>query len=315
MAPLPSRLSGTTGFPAARTPAPGPVTYEAVRQRVLARLHDRLDPAKVRRTPDSLLRPDVRRLAEQLVDAEHPAMNRAERDMLVDDVVGDTLGFGPLDDLFRDPTVREVMVLGPALVVARRDGGWVPTNSKFRDANHLRVTLDKVVGQAEPVPGERLPSSALDARLPNGFRVVGVLPPLALEHPPALLFVRADSPPPAVAAGWSAPGASAGSASAGVRPSPPGLSGRVAAPSPRSSAHDSANAADSPLNRLRERITERIITKLSGLGVYDLSRVDGRELQKVVGAYIHEVCEADKYYLSEADQTKLAHDILTAIRR
>src|SRR5205814_976250 len=80
-------------------------------------------------------------------------------------------GFGPLEELFPDPTVKEILVLGPDAVVVRREHGWTPTNVKFRDAEHIQEVLDRAGLLGETVsPG--LHTSALDVRLSTGFRVV-----------------------------------------------------------------------------------------------------------------------------------------------
>ena len=163
----PKRPSGSLPSPAARVGTGAtqvmPV-YEIVKARVLVRLHDRLDPAKSRRMPLSLLQQTARQQVEQVIDAEAPRMSRADRDRLAEEVLGEAFGFGPLEELLRDPTVKEVMVLGPHAVVVRRDPGWTPTNVKFRDEDHVRIILEKALTQGEPVAG--VPAqTVIDAKL------------------------------------------------------------------------------------------------------------------------------------------------------
>src|SRR5262245_46927059 len=113
---LPQRQSGSPAATSVRTP--GPVllpqghSFEAVKARVVAKLEERLNPgASTRRLPSSVLRQSLRTHAEQVAEQEGGGrLAKPERDRLVDEALAELLGYGPLDELFRDPTVREVMV-------------------------------------------------------------------------------------------------------------------------------------------------------------------------------------------------------------
>ena len=185
-------------MPAARAGGPGQSVpaYDVFKVRILLKLQDRLDPAKVKRMPESLLRQTARVTAEQLVEAECGRMNKSDRDRMVEEVLAEAFGFGPLDEFFADPHVREVLVLGTQAVLVRKDSGWVPTNVRFKDADHLQEILEKVNTYGDSASGT-LPLSAMDTRLPNGFRAVAVIPPPAVEQAPMAVFVRAEPPTPA----------------------------------------------------------------------------------------------------------------------
>jgi hypothetical protein len=225
------------------------------------------------------------------------------------------------------------MVTGPAAVIARRDQGqWLPTSVKFRDEKHVRATLDRIATHADSV-GPVMASVALfDMKLPNGFRVLAVIPPDALGHPATVAFVR-ESPfpvPPAAGASSAAPNVSpTGSTShstlrtvansATTSPRAPG-SGLVATPAPRTGATEASLSstnlgAPDPLARHRFRITERLLAKFASLKVYDLTRFDQNELRKVIGAYVSEYADEEKVYLSDTDQGRLTLEILTSLRR
>ena len=330
MTPSP-RSSGSVPYPLSR-PGSGVATsvpvYEIIKARVLIKVQDRLDVSKSRRMPASLFAETARQQIEQVIEAEAARLTRAERDQLVEEAYTEAFGYGPLEELFADPTVREITVVGPHAVLARRDQGWVPTNVKFRDADHLLEVLDKVRAGGEAV-GAVLPASVLDVKLGNGFRVVAVIPPPAIGQPPTATFVRspdAANPyrPPAAGTGshpvinLNGTGSHAAinlSGSAAHTPLPKAASATEPVPAARPSAVRSPAPGEYPLERHRVRITERLIKKLASLGVYDLSRVDTTELRKVVAAYVTEYCEVEKVLLSETDQDRLTVEIISAMNR
>jgi hypothetical protein len=278
--------------------------------RVLVKLQDKLDPQMSKRMPESLLRQTARQHIEHVVETDFPRMSRNERDRLIEDVLSEAFGFGPLEELFRDLTVKEILILGPQAIVVRRDVGWVPTNVKFLDPEHLKETLDKVVIHGEAIaPG--LSTSAMDIKLPNGFRVVAVIPPEILDQSPTVLFTRTDDTPakPVPAPSLIPTVAAPSPASSGAYASTPAStkSSRVPTPQPRTSPLDSPAPGEGPLTKHRVRITERLIKKMASLGVYDLQRVEITELRKVVAAYIREYCEVE--------QGRLMLEILSAMHR
>jgi hypothetical protein len=336
---LPQRPTGAQPPPSALRKsgavASPQTNFEAVKKRVIAKLEDRLDMSASKRMPQSLFRQTLRQQVDQITDQEARGFARADRDRIIEEVLAELLGYGPLEELFGDPTVREVMVTGPGAVIVRRDQGqWLPTSVKFRDENHVRATLDRIAAHADPV-GPVMASVALfDMKLPNGFRALAVIPPGALGHPASASFVRETTipvPPAASAAGPAAANVSpTGSTSNGtLRTIPGGVtaspripgSGLITTPPPRpgvaepSSSGSSTNLPHDPLARHRVRITERLMAKFASLKVYDLTRFDPNELSKVIGAYVSEYATNEKVYLSDTDQGRLTLEILTSLRR
>ncbi len=149
------------------------------RERVRDELADRPPAADGLRTAvDARMRQLLRR------DGVVLAASDAER--LIAEVVDDAAGLGPLDRLMRDPSVTEVMVNGPGEVWVEREGIVGREEIAFRDPEHLRHVIARIVGSV----GRRVDESSpmVDARLPDGSRVNVVLPPLALDGP--LLTIR-----------------------------------------------------------------------------------------------------------------------------
>jgi len=300
---IPDPAAGPAVRPSGLHPSPG--SFGTIKTRVLAKLADRLDPSASKRMPASLLRQSLRTFAEQLAEQEARVLARPDRERLVEEVLSELLGYGPLEELFKDPTIREVLVAGPHAIIARRElGNWLPTSVKFRDDEHLLAMLDRLAAHADPVGPVTTSVNLFDLKLPNGFRVVGVIPPPALGQPATVAFVRAEpaAPPqtPEPASGrFAAIPATASPRPGGVPPSP-----------------ESGIIGDrDPMTRHRNRLIERLISKFASLGVYDIQRVEIAELRKVVAAYIAEYCQTENIYLSETDRGRLLLEILTVMGR
>jgi pilus assembly protein CpaF len=109
-----------------------------------------------------------------------------EVDRLVEAMLDDALGAGPLEPLMRDPEVTEVIVNGPAHVYVERRGLLRREAVRFEDEAHLRHVIERIVSAV----GRRVDESSpmVDARLPDGSSVNAVLPPVAIDGP--LLTIR-----------------------------------------------------------------------------------------------------------------------------
>jgi len=327
--PAPNAIRKSGAIPYTQTQS-----FEALKTRVLAKLEDRLDLGASKRMPPSLLRQSIRTHAEQVTDHEARGLSRPDRERMVDEVLAELLGYGPLNELFKDPTVREIMVTGPNSVIVRREHGqWLPTSIKYRDEEHVRWTLDKLITHADPVGGTLTSLNLFDLQMPNGFRVIAVIPPAALGQHASAAFIRTDSSPSTSASSATSEpvksnsgrlpvSATISSSSATARPAPgtitasprPG-SGMINTPPPRVGTSDSTFGNAPDLTRHRNRIIERLISKMANLGVYDIQRVEITEFRRIVTAYVREYVEFEKIYLSETDQCRLMLEILTAMQR
>jgi pilus assembly protein CpaF len=120
------------------------------------------------------------------LDKQRHALNHAERRQLVDDVLDELLGLGPIEPLLKDQTITDILVNGHDSVFVERFGVLEPSPVRFKDAKHLVRIIQKIVSAV----GRRVDESApmVDARLADGSRVNAVVPPLALDG--ALLSIR-----------------------------------------------------------------------------------------------------------------------------
>ena len=105
---------------------------------------------------------------------------------LVDDVLDELLGLGPIEPLLKDATITDILVNGHDSVFVERYGVLEPSPVRFKDEKHLMRIIQKIVSAV----GRRVDESSpmVDARLADGSRVNAVVPPLALDG--ALLSIR-----------------------------------------------------------------------------------------------------------------------------
>jgi pilus assembly protein CpaF len=135
--------------------------------------------------------------AIQEVLARNPRpLSGVDRARLVQEVIDDVLGNGPLEPLLRDPDVTEIMVNGFDSIYVEKGGRLHPTTLRFADERHLRQTIDRIVSRV----GRRIDEASpmVDARLPDGSRVNAVIPPISLDG--ASLTIRKFARDPFTAA-------------------------------------------------------------------------------------------------------------------
>jgi pilus assembly protein CpaF len=155
--------------------------FEELKRLIHSRLVDKLDLSKVSDLAGETLRREIRLVVERLCDTENPLLNRMERERLIDEVLDETFGFGPLEMLLKDPTVSDILVNGPHKIYVERRGKLEKTEVKFRDNDHLLQIIDRIVSKVGRRVDETSPM--VDARLPDGSRVNAIIPPLALDGP------------------------------------------------------------------------------------------------------------------------------------
>ena len=154
-------------------------SFEELKRLIHGKLVDKLDLSRVSDLAGDTLRREIRLVVERLCDTENPLLNRMERERLIDEVLDETFGFGPLEMLLKDPTISDILVNGPFKVFVERRGKLEKTDVKFRDNDHLMQIIDRIVSKVGRRVDETSPM--VDARLPDGSRVNAIIPPLALD--------------------------------------------------------------------------------------------------------------------------------------
>lgn len=156
-------------------------SFEDLKRHIHSKLVEKLDFTRVKDLHSDALRKDIRRVIEHLCDTENPLLNRVERERLIDEILDETLGFGPLEALLKDPTISDILINGPHNIFVERRGKLEKTDIKFRDNDHLLQIIDRIVSKVGRRVDETSPM--VDARLPDGSRVNAIIPPLALDGP------------------------------------------------------------------------------------------------------------------------------------
>lgn len=157
-----------------------PAEFREVRQEVQKFL---LDEVKDFNEKDSL--PNVRKLVEPVfsnsLEKANLIVSRAERERLLDMIMADILGYGPIQPLLERDDISEVMVNGHNQVYVEFDGKLMLSDVKFIDDAQVQQVIERIV---TPL-GRRIDEASpmVDARLPDGSRVNAVIPPLSLVGP------------------------------------------------------------------------------------------------------------------------------------
>jgi pilus assembly protein CpaF len=153
--------------------------FENIKRRIHQRLVDKLDLSRVGDLKGESFRREIRMVVEHLCDTENTHLNRSERDRVIDEVLDETLGLGPLELLLKDPAISDILINGPKNIFVERKGQLEKTSVEFRDNAHLMQIIDRIVSKVGRRVDETCPM--VDARLEDGSRVNAIIPPLALD--------------------------------------------------------------------------------------------------------------------------------------
>jgi pilus assembly protein CpaF len=156
---------------------------EQVRQ-VRARVYSQISPAEILsrlKINPGQVRRDLRAVILQVVDEDRIVLGRGQKELMVQRILDDVLGFGPIEPLLNDPSISEIMINGPHLIFIERNGCLSQSQVVFENNQHLMNVIDRMVA---PI-GRRVDESSpmVDGRLPDGSRINVIIPPLALSGP------------------------------------------------------------------------------------------------------------------------------------
>ncbi|HWA60449.1 MAG TPA: CpaF family protein [Caulobacteraceae bacterium] len=167
--------------PAPQGPAAAPDEAISLRVRIHQRLLEILNLSLLDRTPREQLKLEIRGPIAQLLAEEKRFLTPAQTDRLIEDVLDEILGLGPLEPLLKDETVNDILINTHTTVYVERGGRLELTDVRFQDARHLVRIINKIVAAV----GRRVDESQpmVDARLADGSRVNAIIPPLAVDGP------------------------------------------------------------------------------------------------------------------------------------
>ena len=176
---------------------PAPLSREAadglaLKVRLHQRLLDILNLSALDTIPREALRVDIRGAVINLLAEERRLLSPVQTDQLVDDILDELLGLGPIEPLLKDPTVNDILINTHEQVYVERAGRLELTDVRFQDTRHLVRIINKIVAAV----GRRVDESQpmVDARLADGSRINAIIPPLAVDGP--LVSIRKFSRTP-----------------------------------------------------------------------------------------------------------------------
>ena len=146
------------------------------------RLIERLDLEALEAIKEeSELATQIRDAVIEFLAGEQVPLSGTEREEIVEQIVYEIIGLGPIEPLFRDPSVSDILVNGASEIYVERHGKLSRVTAQFRNDAHLLSVIDRIVSKV----GRRVDESSpmVDARLPDGSRINAIIPPLALDGP------------------------------------------------------------------------------------------------------------------------------------
>lgn len=131
--------------------------------------------------PQGEMRLRIEQLISQFMSEEKVIIPRSDKEELLTRIIDESVGYGPLEPLLDDPTITEILINGHKEIYVEKLGKLQPVPVTFKDDNHVRHVIDRIVA---PI-GRRIDESSpmVDARLPDGSRVNAVIPPISLIGP------------------------------------------------------------------------------------------------------------------------------------
>jgi pilus assembly protein CpaF len=146
------------------------------------KLIERLDLEALEQIPDErLLNSEIRAVVIELLREESTPLTVADREDIIEQVLYEITGLGPIEPMFRDLSISDILVNGSKEIYIERGGRLTRVAASFRNDAHLMAVIDRIVSRV----GRRVDESSpmVDARLPDGSRVNAIIPPLALDGP------------------------------------------------------------------------------------------------------------------------------------
>lgn len=155
--------------------------FQQIKDEVHQQVIGKIDLSQIGTMADADLRFEIRRAAEQILAERADLLNIEERERLVNEIIDETFGLGPLEPLLRDMTISDILINGSQNVYIERRGRLEETKIKFANDAHLLKIIQRIVSGV----GRRIDETSpmVDARLSDGSRVNAIIPPLALDGP------------------------------------------------------------------------------------------------------------------------------------
>jgi pilus assembly protein CpaF len=180
----PARTNGAP--PAPLAPDAPTDAYREIKAELHRRLVDRLDLKAIEKLPPERLGAELRGIVVGMISTSAVPLNQHERDRLVEEILHEVTGLGPLEPLLADGTISDILVNTASTVYVERAGKLELTQVRFDSNEHLMQVINRIVSRVGRRVDETCPM--VDARLQDGSRVNAIIPPLAIDGP--ILSIR-----------------------------------------------------------------------------------------------------------------------------
>ena len=161
-------------------------SYQELKSTLHRELLNKIDLERLTSLQDTRARMHVQGVIYDLIGVLNTPLSATDKERLCREVLHEVFGLGPLEPLLQDPTISDILVTTHQQVYVERGGVLERTNVAFKDAQHLRHIIDKIVSNVGRRVDEASPMC--DARLEDGSRVNVIIPPLAIDGP--ILSIR-----------------------------------------------------------------------------------------------------------------------------
>lgn len=167
--------------------------YSEVKGLIHKKIIEKVDSSLLNSNKDEYkVNAQIAEIVDETLKEKDIYISRTEKQDIINYIIDETIGFGPISKYLMDETVSEVMVNGPKQVYVERSGKLQLTDASFEDNKHIMRIIEKIVSPL----GRRIDESSpmVDARLPDGSRVNAIIPPLALDGPSITIRKFAKKP-------------------------------------------------------------------------------------------------------------------------
>ncbi len=155
--------------------------HSELKSKVHRKLLQSLDSDTLRLISKERLRGEIGRAVEKLLLQENIPMTLPERDRIIEEILDEVFGYGPLEPLMKDPSITDILVNNYSKVYIERRGVLQRAAIHFKDDKHLLHIIEKMVAAVGRRIDEANPIVA--ARLADGSRVTAAIPPVTLDGP------------------------------------------------------------------------------------------------------------------------------------
>lgn len=154
---------------------------QEIKVRVHRQLLERLNLSNIDALDRAQVVEEIRKVVHDLLAREAAPLNLDEREDLVEQILDEIFGLGPIEPLLQDPSISDILVNTSQQVYIEKQGRLEKSDVRFKDDRHLLQIIDRIVSAV----GRRIDDSSpmVDARLPDGSRVNAIIPPLAIDGP------------------------------------------------------------------------------------------------------------------------------------